>query len=175
MIHGWIPIRIAKSHSQSRITNHESRIMNVTITHPMKHTAALRALLLGSGLAAAVACGSPQPASEPAAKDTGKPPVSAAAPSGGYAVYVTNETSGNLTVIDGATHAVRTTIPLGKRPRGVRAAADGNRLFIALSGSPLAPPGVDESKLPPPDRTADGIGVVDLATGKLTTVLKAGS
>src|SRR2546428_8202337 len=115
----------------------------------MNHTASLRALLLGSGLTAAVACGSPQPASEPAAKDTGKPPVSAAPPSGGYGVYVTNETSGNLTVIDGATHAVRTTIPLCKRPPGVRAAAHGNRMFIALSRAPLAPPPRDEFKLPP--------------------------
>jgi YVTN family beta-propeller protein len=44
-----------------------------------------------------------------------------------------------------------------------------------LSGSPPAPPGVDESTLPPPDHSADGIGVVDVATTKLVRMLKAGS
>ena len=38
--------------------------------------------------------------------------------------------------------------------------------MIALSGSPIGGPGVDESKLPPADRAADGIGVVDIASGK---------
>ena len=43
-----------------------------------------------------------------------------------------------------------------------------------LSGSPIGGPGVDESKLPPPDRTADGIGVVDLATHKLIRKYQSG-
>jgi DNA-binding beta-propeller fold protein YncE len=43
-----------------------------------------------------------------------------------------------------------------------------------LSGSPIAGPGVDESTLPPADRFADGIGVVDIATGKLARTLKSG-
>jgi YVTN family beta-propeller protein len=37
-----------------------------------------------------------------------------------YYVYVTNEIGGDLTVIDGGTNQVVTTIPLGKRPRGSR-------------------------------------------------------
>ena len=41
---------------------------------------------------------------------------------------------------------------LGKRPRGIRVSPDRTQLYIALSGSPISPPGVDESKLPPPDR-----------------------
>ncbi len=34
---------------------------------------------------------------------------------------------------------------------------------------------VDESKLPPPDRSADGIGEVDTATNRLTPVIPAGN
>ncbi len=36
-------------------------------------------------------------------------------------------------------------------------------------------PGVDESKLPPPDKRADGIGVVSVADHKLLRIVKAGS
>ena len=92
-----------------------------------------------------------------------------------YRVYVTNEGSGDLTVIAGGTHDVLATVPLGKRPRGIKVGPDGRRLFVALSGSPPAPPGIDESTLPPPDRAADGIGVVDVETGTLTTVLRGGT
>ena len=67
------------------------------------------------------------------------------------------------------------TYPLGKRPRGIKASPDGTRLFVALSGSPPAPPGVDESTLPPPDRAADGVGVVDVETGEVVTVLRGGT
>ena len=101
------------------------------------------------------------------------PPPSTTAPP--YTVYVTNEGSGDLTVIAGGTHEVVATIPLGKRPRGIKVGPEGNRLFVALSGSPPAPPGVDEDTLPPPDRSADGIGVVDLAEQRVVTVLDAGT
>jgi len=77
-------------------------------------------------------------------------------------------------VIDASTLGVVTTIRLGKRPRGIAANPDGSRLYVALSGSPNAGPGVDEKTLPPPDRTADGIGVVDLDQGKLLKVLTSG-
>jgi YVTN family beta-propeller protein len=74
----------------------------------------------------------------------------------GPRVYVTNERSGTLTAIDVKTNEAIATMPLGKRPRGIRLAPDGTTLYIALSGSPIAGPGVDESTLPPPDRSADG-------------------
>src|SRR5204862_1263851 len=48
-------------------------------------------------------------------------------------------------------------------------------IYVALSGSPIAPPGVDESKLPPPDKTADAIGVVDVRQNKLLRLIHAGS
>ncbi len=89
-------------------------------------------------------------------------------------IYVTNETSGDLTVIDAATLAPVATIPLGKRPRGLVASPDGRYLYVTLSGSPAAGPGVDEQSLPPPDRAADGIGVIDLRQGRLVQVLPSG-
>lgn len=90
-----------------------------------------------------------------------------------YLVYVTNESSGDLTVIDPEQPEPVATITLGKRPRGIHAA--GSFLYVALSGSPIAPPGVDESTLPPPDKSADGIGVVDLRLGKLVRKISSGS
>src|SRR5271170_5746486 len=101
-------------------------------------------------------------------------PVEKEKPSG-YRIYVTNEISGDLSVIDSTTMEVVSTIPLGKRPRGIHASPDGKTIYVALSGSPPAPPGVDESTLPPPDHSADGIGVIDVATNKLVRMLKAGS
>lgn len=92
----------------------------------------------------------------------------------GPRVYVTNENSNSVSVIDATTDAVIATIPVGKRPRGVRLSPDGQTLYVALSGSPKAPPGVDESTLPAPDRTADGIGVIDVSALRLVRVLPGG-
>jgi YVTN family beta-propeller protein len=93
----------------------------------------------------------------------------------GYRVFVTNEVSGDLTVIDSNKMEVVAKVPLGKRPRGIHASADGKTIYVALSGSPIAGPGVDESTLPPPDKNADGIGVFDVASLKLLKVIKSGS
>ena len=93
----------------------------------------------------------------------------------GYRVYVTNEKSGDLTVIDGATLEVISQVPLGKRPRGIHASPDNKLIYVALSGSPMAPPGVDESTLPPPDKSADGIGIFDVAQNKIIRIIPGGS
>jgi YVTN family beta-propeller protein len=93
----------------------------------------------------------------------------------GFRIYVTNENSGDLSVIEGATLQVVATVPLGKRPRGIHPSPDGKTLYVALSGSPIAGPGVDESKLPPPDKSADGIGVFDVQQNKLLRVIQSGS
>jgi YVTN family beta-propeller protein len=100
------------------------------------------------------------------------PAPAAAAAGGAERVYVTNERSGTLSVVDAASGQVTATVPLGKRPRGLKLSPDGRLLYVALSGSPIAGPGVDESKLPPADKGADGIGVVDLTTLKLLRVLR---
>jgi len=95
-----------------------------------------------------------------------------AAQTAGYRVLVTNERGGTLTVIDGLTRKVIGTVPLGKRPRGLKLSPDGKLLYVALSGSPIAGPGVDEKKLPHADKGADGIGIVDTTTLKLVNILR---
>jgi len=90
-------------------------------------------------------------------------------------VYVTNEEAGTLTVINADTQAVITTALLGKRPRGIKVSPDQKSLYIALSGSPTAGPGVDEKTLPPPDRTADGIGEIDVDTYKVKRIIHSGT
>ena len=96
----------------------------------------------------------------------------------GPRVYVSNEDSGDVTVIDATSDEVVAHIPVGKRPRGLRLSPDGRFLYVALSGSPKTPPGTDEDDAPPADRSADGIGVVDLAAGsgagRLVRILSAG-
>ena len=123
------------------------------------------------------ACGGGQPQEGSAQPAAGSPssPVTPPALKGAYGVYVTNEQSGDLTVVDPATNAAVATLFLGKRPRGIRASPTGAQLYIALSGSPISPPGVDESTLPPPDRSADGIGVVDVKALKVVTILRGPS
>lgn len=109
--------------------------------------------------------------------------------SGDFYVFVSNERSGDLTVIDGATHRVTATIPVGKRPRGIHASSDGKTVYVALSGSPLeGPPQLDAQGNPilkrnqaddddeaKADKKADGIGIVDVARRTLTGKLNAGS
>ncbi|MEO8309478.1 MAG: glutaminyl-peptide cyclotransferase [Pseudomonadota bacterium] len=95
-----------------------------------------------------------------------------AAQPAGFRVLVTNERGGTLTVIDGPTRKVVNTVQLGKRPRGLKLSPDGKLLYVALSGSPIAGPGVDEKTLPPADKGADGIGIVDTATLKLVKILR---
>ena len=115
-------------------------------------------------------CNPSEPA-KPAADETAPPPR----PAGSYHVYVTNERSGNLTIIDSVTNDVISTVPLGKRPRGIHVSPDKSTIYVALSGSPIAGPGVDDSTLPPPDKSADGIGVFDIKESKLIKVIHAGS
>src|SRR5579863_7836367 len=92
-----------------------------------------------------------------------------------YRVYISNEGSGDMTVIDPDKLEAIETIPLGKRARGIHPSPDGKLIYVALSGSPMAPPGVDESTLPPPDKKADAIAVFDIAQHKVTKKLPAGS
>jgi YVTN family beta-propeller protein len=89
-------------------------------------------------------------------------------------IYVSDEVSGDISNIDASTFAVN-TIHLGKRARGIHASPDGRKIYIALSGSPIAGPNVDESKLPPPDKSADAIAEFDVATQKVDRMLQAGS
>ena len=87
---------------------------------------------------------------------------------------MSDETGGNIVIVDAGSGEVRERIAVGKRPRGLHISPDRTLVYVALSGSPIAGPGVDESKLPPADRSADGIGVVDLASKKLLRLIKSG-
>ncbi len=114
----------------------------------------------------------------------------AAATGGAYQIYVSNERSDDVTVIDGADFKVVATIPVGKRPRGIQASPDGKTVFVALSGTPVqAPPPLDAHGNPilrkggdddddsdvKSDKAADGIGYIDVAQRKLLRKISAGS
>jgi YVTN family beta-propeller protein len=120
----------------------------------------------------------------------GSIPASALAASG-YQLFVTNERSGDVTVIDGGDFKVVGTIPVGKRPRGIHVGPDGKTLYVALSGTPIeGPPQLDAQGNPilkknnkpddddddtKADKSADGIGIVNVAQKKLTGRISAGS
>ena len=107
-----------------------------------------------------VACGGGEKAQN--SSDSGA--STAAQPAGGLVVYTSDEWGDSVYVIDAASDSVVNVFYAGQRPRGVRLSRDGKSLVVAVSGSPRGGPGVDESKLPPPDRSKDGIAIVNLAT-----------
>ena len=47
-------------------------------------------------------------------------------------VYVANERSNDITIIDIATNSVVATVPVGQRPRGLGLSPDGRTLYVAL-------------------------------------------
>jgi len=134
--------------------------------------AALCGIALVAGAAATV----------PTIANAGEPPA--------YEIFVSNEKSGDITVISSKDFKVVATIPAGKRPRGVHASPDGRTAYVALSGTPIeAPPKLDAKGNPilrkheqsdddedlPADKSADGIGVIDVAARKLVGRINAGS
>lgn len=100
--------------------------------------------------------------------------LSVSAASRHYDVYVSNERSGDVTVIDGTTDAVVATFPVGKRPRGIHAVPGGGRIFVTLTGSPRMAPGV-ETERAPSDKAADGLAVIDPSARKLIDRWHVGS
>lgn len=100
--------------------------------------------------------------------------VTRAAEPAAQRLYVSDETGGNVVIVDPQAGQVVTRIPVGKRPRGIELSLHHEKLYVALTGSPAAGPNVDESKLPPPDHRYDGIGVVDLKTQRLVNTYPSG-
>ena len=107
-----------------------------------------------------------------------------------YQIFVSNEKSGDVTVINGSDLKVAATFPVGKRPRGIQVSPDGKTVYVAMSGTPVAPPPKldaqgnpifqrgkddDDDDAARADKTADGIGVIDVAQRKLTGKLAVGS
>src|SRR5712671_6686442 len=126
---------------------------------------------LALALCVAPACSSEAPKPAPATA----PPALAPPPEPRVKVYITNEMSGDFTVIDADRQTVIGTYAIGKRPRGIKVSPDGKSLYVALSGSPNAGPGVDPKTLPPPERNADGIGEIDVVTHKVKRIIRAGN
>ncbi len=110
-----------------------------------------------------------------------------------YQIFVSNEKSGDVTVLSGGDFKVVSTIPVGKRPRGIHVTSDGKTVYVAVSGTPVRePPPLDAKGNPifkekkkgddddddddvKADKAADGIAVVDVAVRKLIRKLPAGS
>lgn len=116
------------------------------------------------------------------------PLMAMSAPS--YQVFVTDERSGEVTVIDGADFSVAATIPVGKRPRGIHVSPDGKTVYVAVSGTPLGEaPQLDAKGNPilkrgkadddddeaAADKSADGIAMLDVASRKLRGKISGGS
>jgi YVTN family beta-propeller protein len=108
----------------------------------------------------------------------------------GYQIFVSDEHSGEVTIIDGADYHVIATVPVGKRPRGIHPSPDGKTIYVALSGTPIqAPPKLDAHGNPilkhksdddddddtAADKSADGIGVLDIVSHRITGKIKVGS
>jgi YVTN family beta-propeller protein len=81
-----------------------------------------------------------------------------------YAVYVSNERSASVSLIDGTTDKVLATIPVGTRPRGLHVSRDGSRLYVALSDNAQALQG-----------SGDALAVIDTSTRQVVRRFDAGS
>jgi YVTN family beta-propeller protein len=55
------------------------------------------------------------------------------APDGSF-IAISDTEAGELVVLDGRTHQVRTRVAVGKSPEGVLVAPDGSRVFVAVNG-----------------------------------------
>jgi YVTN family beta-propeller protein len=111
-----------------------------------------------------------------------------------WQLYGSDEKSGEVTVIDGNDLKVLTTFPVGKRPRGIHVSPDGKHVYVALSGTPIEPPPQldaqgnpifqkgkkgkdddDDDEGANSDKSADAIGVIDVAQMKEIGKLSGGS
>jgi YVTN family beta-propeller protein len=92
-------------------------------------------------------------------------------------VYVSNEDGESVTVLDAGSGRTVATIPVGKRPRGIKLSHDGKHLYVAVSGLPKCPPSVPDAQCAKlkRDLQADGIAVIDTRSLKLVKLLKGGS
>lgn len=101
-----------------------------------------------------------------------RPPVARAAH-----VYVSNEDGESVSVLDADTGATVASVPVGKRPRGIKLSHDGSLVYVAVSGVPKCPPSVPDEECAKlkRDLQADGVAVIETASLRLVRLLKAGS
>jgi YVTN family beta-propeller protein len=106
-----------------------------------------------------------------------------------YRIFVSNEKSGDISVINGSDFHIIKTIALGKRPRDIQTSSYGKTLYVALGGTPVNPPPQLDANGNPilqkykqdddndikAEKAADGIGMVDLTTDKFLRKIPAGS
>src|SRR3546814_1897262 len=78
-----------------------------------------------------------------------------AAPAAAETIYVSNEKSNDISVIDGATLEVVATVEVGQRPRGITLSRDHTVLYICASDD-------------------DTVEVLDLATLAIVRTLPSG-
>jgi YVTN family beta-propeller protein len=113
-----------------------------------------------------------------------------ALPCPAYEIWVSNEKSGDVTIIDSTSRKALATFPVGKRPRGIRVSPDNRTVFVALSGTPISgPPQLDAKGNPilhkgkdddddddkKADKSADGIAVIDVGSRNVAKRIKVGS
>ncbi len=123
----------------------------------------LLAFALPLSILACVAAATPAPATRQAAP---LPP--------GPWVWISNEGSGDLTLLDASRDEVVARVPVGKRPRGLRLDREGRLLYAAVSGSPPPRPELSPGFQDAADRGADGIVVVDVGTRRVVAILPSG-
>ena len=103
---------------------------------------------------------------------------------------MSNEKSGEVTIINGQDFSVLATVPIGKRPRGIHVSPDGKTVYVAVSGTPMEGPpqldahgnpifekkkGADDDDDANADKSADGIAAIDVASRQVTGKLNGGS
>jgi len=150
----WNTSRHGRNRTERAPTSRTERSRQVTVLFHMRSTISLvsAALLLTLTLLSA--------------------PVSAAG-----RAYVSNEDGESVTVLDSRDGSVVATVPVGKRPRGLKLSRDGSVLYVAVSGLPKCPPSVPDAECAKlkRDLQADGIAMIDTATLQLRGLLKSGS
>jgi PQQ-dependent catabolism-associated beta-propeller protein len=82
----------------------------------------------------------------------------------GRYLVISNEGSGDVSVVDAASGAVVSRIRVGSRPRGIRTSGDGRFVYVALS---------DDA--PTLETEEDGIAVIDLRRGEVVRRYSAGT
>jgi YVTN family beta-propeller protein len=87
-----------------------------------------------------------------------------AAAAQGPLLYVSNELSRDVSVVDAATRRVVATIPVGERPRGIQLSPDGRQVYVALSDDQ---PTVQSGR--------DAIAVIDVRTRRVVARYPVGT